>query len=376
MFNDWSDSEKESYELQFEQNRNTLETALKISFFNKHIALESAEPSILTQQIHSLLNKHWVFFFDVNNTIFIGDSAMKKDKESAICQILAYYYSAIWDSNINQVMSFHDYVTNYACPGSKSDPAVRTAQERYFKNFIPFLKGEFPLETGQAFRPPHALAAEIEHRHDQMKTVLKDSSVLPAFLQFIEFLEKEHYTYTIIFRTLGKDMDQLKQELSTKTPLTISSHGAFKQGQLRLDDGRILKTPAEMLSAIQPFVHAQWDDCWEDWLASGRTYAGGKPFPIDMSDQHVVPIFFDDNVKYQILCIKPCSDEPVDQETLHQELMESGNVVHVEPFEACLNPRYFISKLKYAEQKLWAASTAEHPGSQSMFSNKPTSPLL
>ena len=90
--------------------------------------------------------------------------------------------------------------------------------------------------------------------------------------------------------------------------------------------------------------HCAIQDDYSYWKAKDFQTIAGKPFPIDLSNPHILSIFFDDN-----------ADDP-DQPTIYPfdslqkiedqtKLLGRGNIVAVNPKEAILDEDYFIKKI-------------------------------
>jgi hypothetical protein len=166
----------------------------------------------------------------------------------------------------------------------------------------------------------------------------------------VKHLQQSQTPFTIVFRTFGKDIKKVEEELERKTGLKLGYKANFKAGCLNLADGRTLASPQDMLQHIKPFEHACWQDNYDDWRATGEQCEGGKPFPIDFSDTTKKFVFLDDNIKKNILCVRPTVADSRDQKTMQADLMRSGEIVSVDTFKASTDVNYFMEKLGLVKQ--------------------------
>ncbi len=285
-----------------------------------------------------VFNKKFIFFFDVNDTMFIGDTAKGVNKQIAILKLLAEQFSAIWDTSITrEAITFKQLVEQYLCPGDKRTPLVQNARNEQYLRFIAFMEER-----------KHPLLEEIKTHYDNIQANTQTGHIPLSFIRFLNYLQESEYNYTIIFRTFGNDIEAVENELIENTSLKLQHRAKFNQGSLCLNDGSILRTPHDLLNYVQPFEHGVWQDNFADWKATGESYLGGKPYPIDLNDDERVSIFFDDNVEKQIISVKPTTTNEMSQEGLQEQLMHSGRIVSVNTFSVCTDADYFIRSFELA----------------------------
>ena len=323
-------------------------------------------PTTLADIAEKARNTHFIGFFDVNDTIFLGDSEKLVDREIAAVKALAENYSSIWDlEKTAEEMTYKKFVERYIAAGDKRDPAVEAARNALYKNFINFLS-----------LTKHPLLVDIETQYHQIQQNLEGGYLADSFTNLIREVEENGYQYTIIFRTFGKDTKAVTDELSQKTHLKKFNLADVKAGQLHIGEGLVLQTPAEFLTHIKPFEHAAWRDSFPDWTATGETYAGGKPYPVNLEDQSVMTIFFDDNVGKQIIRVTPVNGDAYEQQALQDELKSVNRLVSVNTRDAFVNPDYYTQHVVLAYQKLLELSpaTTHREGRERFGQFKPPAP--
>ncbi|KTD53832.1 hypothetical protein Lsan_3496 [Legionella santicrucis] len=299
-------------------------------------------PTTLAEIAENARNIHFIGFFDVNDTVFLGDSEKRVDREIATLKALAENYSSIWDpEKTTEVMTYKKFVEQYLASGDKRDSAVEAARNALYKNFINFLK-----ETN------NPLLVDIETQYHQIQKNLQGGCIASSFINLIRELEENGYQYTIIFRTFGKDIKAVTDELSQKTHIKKFKLADVKAGQLHIDEDLVVQTPAELLAHIKPFEHAAWRDSFLDWKATGETYTGGKPYPVNLEDKSTMTIFFDDNVGKQIVRVIPVNGDVFEQQALQDELKSANRLVSVNTRDAFVNPDYYTQRVVLAYQKL------------------------
>jgi hypothetical protein len=281
-----------------------------------------------------------VLFFDVNDTMYIGNSAKGVDKELAISKLLAEHYEDVWDAAISRIkMSYRNFIDTYKVPGDKRQPAIKKERHRLYKDFIDFLN-----------ECDHPRYHEIRAQYLKIKNNLKEGHIPYSFINLLQYLERQNFRYTIVFRTFGEDIKEVEAELARRTPLINLAHAKFTEEGLELSSGKVLKTRSQLLEHIKPFQHQAWQDNFDLWHDSGETYEGGKPYPFNEEHASIDTIFFDDNVDKRILRVDLQDDKELnqqfDQKTTQRLLARKGFIAPVDTFEACVSDNYFIEQVE------------------------------
>jgi hypothetical protein len=142
------------------------------------------------------VKKHLILFFDVNGTIMLEDSKQNKDKETAICQMLAESYSSCWKPGMNKNMTYRKFVEEHMHPGDDNDPVIEAARHASYRNFLTFLK-----------ESNHSLHAVVNESYQKFQADFSSKNkIFDSFVALIEHLEHEKIPYTVIFRTFGNDI--------------------------------------------------------------------------------------------------------------------------------------------------------------------------
>lgn len=284
-------------------------------------------------------SRRLICFFDINDTMFIGDSAKNVSKRMSIMKLLAEHYVSVWNPEITtEPMTYRHFIEKHSHPGDRRIPEIQEQHNKCYDQFLEFLEAS-----------GHELASEVKVKFSEISAALKDGCIPQSFIRMVHFLDDNHYPYTIIFRSFGNDIDGVKKELAQTTSLQSLNHADIKSGTLYRDD-TVFTTPEEILNSITIGEHGFWQDNFRDWRATGESYHGGKPFPFAFDRDDIVTVFFDDNVHKKILHAMPVSGEDCDQESLQQWLIANGVIVPVDTFSVCTDPDYFINKVKAVYQ--------------------------
>ena len=279
---------------------------------------------------------HLILFFDINGTIMLEDSKQGKDLEIAVCQMLAENYSAIWDKNQKESMTYRKYVEKHLAPGNDNDCEIEAVRHRYYRHFIHFLHDS-----------EHPLHAEIAAKHKKIKDNFPaGKKIFASFIALIEYLEKNNIKFSVIFRSFGNDVDNIIAELKERTSLKSFSRSELSREYL---NNLNAAEAAKMLSTINPGEHGAWQDNWPYWNQKSETFEGGKPFLIDFNHPNQIAMFFDDHAKNkQIICVKPTQEGNFNQRLLQEKLIDAGRIVPVKKLNASEENNYFIEKVNLA----------------------------
>ncbi len=214
---------------------------------------------------------------------------------------------------------------------------MHSARNIQYKNFVHFLQAN-----------KHPLFQEINELYERICSQLKSGAITQSFIHFLEYLEANKYLYTLIFRTFGDDAAVVEKELLEHTTLKLNHTAHFTGPILKLKNGDVVHSPSEFLSLVSPFNHGLWKDDFAYWRAAGETCSGGKPFPINWSDEKTVSIFFDDNVEKNIICVQSTKETGLNQEQMQERIKRLGRLVSVDTFKVCTDPDYFIKLFEIA----------------------------
>lgn len=284
--------------------------------------------------------KRLIGFYDVNDTIFVGDSAKGVDKETSIAKLIAENHIAIWDKTITQqAMTYRDFVEKHLVPGDRRDPVIQSIHNAHYKNLLYFLS-----ETN------HPLAPSIKMQFEKISCELQKGNIPTSFIRLLEYLDTHNYEYTFVARTFGHDIHELEKELAERTSITNLEHAVFKDGALITSNNKTLSTPEALLKHIRPGVHSAWQDNFAHWRTHNEDYQGGKPFPFHFDDEETIVIMFDDNTHKKIIHAQPTCSDQFDQASLQQMLIAKGRLVEVNTFEVCVDEDYFIKRIQQAYQ--------------------------
>ena len=352
-----------------------------------------------------------ILHFDVNKTIVPVDSATGETVEAALNVFLSgmawgkdrqgEWHSKEKLSSVPQEVddvSFYKFVERRLLPDVTCDRSAFRYQLTSFtdkpqgSNFKPYLN---TLLQGLKWNLPY------EERAHKLMTVpgtkeCRYHFIVPAFYNLLRHLVEEGRDFAVIFRTFGNDVNSVltsvKSAIKHNMPFcqsleSLSDNMGDNVSFLKRDpmstanftiqdDGEKRKTneneSANANSSKQVLTEEDmytWftnmkgfcaiRDNVEEWYQNSFDSRKGKPFWVDLCDDQVQHVFFDDN-------IRPGSPDSIlnlrirDQSTTgssfkdvardQEYLYELSNMVPVNFPEAILNENYFIEKLGICEE--------------------------
>eukprot|EP00743_Colponemidia_sp_Colp-15_P001690 GILK01001846.1.p1 GENE.GILK01001846.1~~GILK01001846.1.p1 ORF type:complete len:528 (-),score=117.44 GILK01001846.1:206-1747(-) len=280
-------------------------------------------------------------------------------------------------------------------------------------------------ESGEAPTPRSPDMADLATEEEKIASLLTAGKhyIVPSFFQLIQHLSNKQRNFAIIFRTFGTDLENIATEYngfcngihpcfngknSTK-PLRFD--GLRKTRDLRLHSNsfgvvhRESADPADILLVMgtleraKTIEHAQqrfqeavengdmtmhrgyadiylhmnellkqhsalaFSDDYEWWNGHGETAEAGKLFVVDMADDTVHHIFFDDNINQAdsgIVDVRDC----VSGDCIPFNDVINKMLVRVDPVRAICDPTYFIQELENCERnRLQQLRDSEEPES-------------
>lgn len=296
---------------------------------------------IILPSLNEAASPHLMLYFDINETLIASDKAGKKSVEDVLNGLLAKKYSARWECSLKEAMTFDDYIHDILIPGDKDDRELRQKRRDHLHHFVDYLREQ-----------EHSLYPVVKSKYDEAKNILKQSNsmVFPSFFLLINYLDQKQISYSIILRTFGDEVLDVKNEIETNQKMKFDAVGKFREGKLHLDDDIILETPSEIYGRLQNIGHAAIHDDWKYWDDHEMASTHSKPFYIDPVDTETLEIFFDDNIRDDGLFKNIIA--PIDVKTGKlipvKQLIESRQAVRVNTLEAILNDRYFIELIEEA----------------------------
>lgn len=287
---------------------------------------------------------HLVLNFDINKTLIASDKVGNKSVDDVINELLAEKYKALWDPSLVEEISFDDYVNNILIPGPKHDSELRRQRKYYLQHFLDYLRdNESPLY-------------ELVHTEYEIALKALETSngiIFPSFYHLIEKLNEQQISYSIILRSYGLELFDVKQEINGFHEGLIGRTAKFRKGKLYLDNGEIIEGGCKIYCTLRSIGHIAIHDDWNYWNSHGLAAHQGKPFYVDREDYETLSIFFDDNIHEtdSINNIISPLDAKTEKPIPLEEVVKSGLAVRVDTLEAILNDNYFIERVEEALEK-------------------------
>jgi hypothetical protein len=276
-----------------------------------------------------------IIYFDVNKTLIASDKATGKSVDNVINHLLAERHKGIWEVNQTTPMSYEEYVKKVLVPGSSRDPEIKQKRSVYLDRFFSFLE-----ETS------HPLLPQVNYEYQALIRNLSDpeKQVFESFFRLISYLDSGKVNYSIVLRTFGKDLPEMKMEIERRVGRPFfDALITFKEGVLQTDKGNF-SSPDEIYKFFYEGKHFLGQDDYLYWHTHGEQKAYGKPFYVDQVNPDVFELFFDDNLTLEesLKNIITPMDASSGACIPVQELVQSGQLVKVDPIAAALDTWYFI----------------------------------
>lgn len=287
---------------------------------------------------------HLTLYFDINKTLIASDKKGGKSVDDVLNELLAEKYTARWDDSLNEPITFDAYVNKILVPGEREDQNLRKARKLILHHFIDYLHASSHPLYGAALQDYETALAILE---------TSQGDVFPSFYRLLDYLDGEKISYSIILRSFGEELLDIRDEINRNHKEMFLLTGHFEKGKLLLEEGKQIDDPNAAYQLLRRIKHIAIQDDWKHWNAYGMTAKAGKPFYIDRRDRETLSIFFDDNirkndsVKNIILPLDIVTGEIIPIE----ELVQLGRVVCVDTLRAILDIDYYKNLVKEALDK-------------------------
>lgn len=287
---------------------------------------------------------HLILYFDINKTLIASDKAGNKSVEDTLNELLAEQYKACWNESLQEEMTFDEYVHEVLVPGPRDSQELKTQRRLYLQHFIDYL---------------------YEQNHPLYKTALEDyetalmtlntsqGMVFPSFYSLLNDLNKKDISYSIILRSFGDEVFEVKTEINRVHKMMFNQMAKFREGKLLLEESELIENPWKIYNQLRHIKHIAIHDDWNYWNSHGEFAKQGKPFYINKEDTHTLSIFFDDNIRENdsIKNIIAPLDAKTGELIPIEALILSGQAVRVDTLKAILNDDYYINCIEEAIYK-------------------------
>jgi hypothetical protein len=177
--------------------------------------------------------------------------------------------------------------------------------------------------------------------------------VFASFYSLLDDLDRKGISYSIILRSFGEEVFEVKTEINAIYKMIFNRMGEFHDGKLFLEENEPLNDPRVIYNQLRRIEHTAIQDDWKYWNAHKKSARQSKPFYIDSQDADTLSIFLDDKINEHESTkniIGPL-DVSTGQAVPIEDLVESGQAVRVDTLEAILDTHYYINQIEKALQK-------------------------
>ncbi len=266
-----------------------------------------------------------IAYFDINQTIMLGDSSQGHTFEQSLQSQFAKATFADWAGDGKET-DYDKYL--------KSTISNREERNEKLTRFVEWLP-----TWRDANGKEHLDHVTIKERFDRIVKRMEGQYFVPSFVNLIERCEREEKELRIVFRTFGRDLFTTVDEYRKRFPQrSVVDIGGFKGHNLHVS-GKMLTTAQEIHDYVMGLKSdAAFNDDYFHW-SGGKNHARyAKLFPI--GNDRV--FFLDDNGRpdyenYNAIC-------PIDLET-NQYVYPSSQAIQANILEAIEDPDYFYNIL-------------------------------
>lgn len=293
----------------------------------------------LTLSFHCLTQaQHFIFHFDINKTLIAEDIGSNKTVENVIIECLAEKTKGMWDSSLQETISFSEYVKEHLLPGKKTKKLKQLRREQIHA-FLTYLKEH----NDPRYTKIHAHFEKLVQ-----KVKCQKGKIFNAFYQLISYLDQRHLNYTIILRTFGEDLALVSSELSEHTNLNFEWEGSFRKNILYIthiatQQQFILESLQEMNDFFKQHRHIKIQDDFDYWHEHGEQSNYGKLLPLEKGNSESSIFFFDDNADNNI--IHPCDIASKNSLSI-EDVIKTGIICVVDTLGAIEDDLYFVKHIE------------------------------
>ncbi|XP_074139369.1 uncharacterized protein LOC141551530 isoform X3 [Sminthopsis crassicaudata] len=261
--------------------------------------------------------KKLVLHMDINNTIFVSDSATGEGPKAA----LSSYLSSVcwghfnqegkwqWLSELPSLLPPTPDASSFSSIFGRHTKFISSTLghpfQSLFSSYLQLL--EWPGQPNSVFS---VLGEDGRHYH----------RVLPAFFKLLAGLSQQGRRFAIIFRTFGKDLTSLLQTTHSALQGQHPQFSALKEvmlpvdlrpGKIRCSSNKVMVSRGKESVSSWPDARVVYDyfsameglggfqDHFAWWSRNNFSSQGGKPLWVDPHDPEVQHICFDDNIRLQ-----------------------------------------------------------------------------
>lgn len=299
---------------------------------------------VISTSLFSEDSPHLILYFDINKTLIASDKAGNKSVNDVVNELLTEKYEACWDESLEDPVTFDFYVNKILVPGSKDDEELQSQRKFYRQHFIEYLLAH-----------NHSLykAVLLDYENVLTKLSTSNSTIFNSFYSLLNHLDQKEISYSVILRSFGEEVFEVKDEINTLYKMIFNQMGQFCEGSLILEGNKLIEGSNAIYTQLRRIEHIAIHDDWNYWNKNMMSAKNGKPFYIDHGDNETLSIFFDDNINendsnFNIIApLNAATGELISIE----ELVESGQAVRVDTLKAILNDNYYINHVEEAFQK-------------------------
>lgn len=288
--------------------------------------------------VNGLSAQHLVLHFDINKTLIASDQGGGKSTEDVINHLLAEDFTSLWEVGQAEPLSYYDYVHRVLVPGPVHDKHLWPERKEYLDRFV---------VTVNELNYPVKEAVNEEYWKIRAKLHDAKSPVFGSFFALLDYLDDQEISYSLVLRSFGVDLVEVAEEIERvlERPF-FDGYATFHQGKLFVEESEI-DSPSDICEFFSTGKNLVVQDDWLWWRLHNKSYKFGKPLYLDLEDNEVLQVFFDDNIEGEGSPTDIVTPIDVQRKPLKIEgLIEEGRLVQVDTVQAILDDSYFVDKVK------------------------------
>ncbi len=160
---------------------------------------------IVSIHLYGEATPHLILNFDINKTLIASDKAGKKSVEDVLNELLAEKYSARWDESLQEEMTFDVYIKHILIPGPEDNSELNKQRKLYLQHFIDYLlTHDHPL----------CESALADYGSALRSLQISKGTIFASFYHLIRDLDAKEISYSIILRSFGDEVLEVKNEIN------------------------------------------------------------------------------------------------------------------------------------------------------------------
>jgi len=222
----------------------------------------------------------FVFFFDINGTVILGDNVRGKPLQVAARELLAEQRKHTF---CDEQMTYKQFVDKQipipAGISCEEEEFLKQARLRDYSEYLPHVDLLYPELVEQVVEDADMIQNAITDMLSQYR------QVFDSFYNLVDACKVGEISARIIFRSFGTDTEDVVKEVSRETNRTFTRYKFVGEHLTKTDSSEEPISKNNLLECLQNTAggDAVWQDDYKHWKQHGFASHSGKPFPLAKS---------------------------------------------------------------------------------------------